>query len=62
MSTQRRIEDFHVGYAFDGIQSALGYLPAFTPEVKAIRDKLQEAMTLLAALEVPVVQPGWEES
>jgi hypothetical protein len=62
MSTQRRIEDFHVGYAFDGIQSAMSYLPPLTPEVVAVREKLTEAMALLGALETPVDPAAETES
>jgi hypothetical protein len=62
MSTQRRIDDHHIGMAYDGLQSALGYLPpGFGPAVDRARLAITTAMRELGAVETPLMQEGYVE-
>jgi hypothetical protein len=54
MSTQRSIEDYHVGFAYDGVASALSYLPPLTPEVVSIREDLRRVLKRIECLQTPI--------
>ena len=53
VSTQRIVDEHHVSFALDGIDSALSYLPPVNAAVQEIRDALRRAQHLLVNLQTP---------